>query len=47
MYENVKGKIFMEVTKKNFENFGYILTLKEQDVITLLSATLDGKLKDV
>lgn len=43
MYENVKGKIFMEVTKKNFENFGYILTLKEQDVITLRFGKKDGK----
>ena len=43
MYENVKGKIFMEVTKKNFENFGYILTLKEQDVITLRFGIKDGK----
>jgi RNA polymerase primary sigma factor len=33
----------MEVIKKNFENFGYILTLKERDVITLRFGIKDGK----
>ncbi len=33
----------MEVIKKKFENFGYILTPKEQDVITLRFGIKDDK----